>query len=108
MTEQLPKDICRLRSQIMYLEDKSRGLEGPARIGRVHLSKSGKTLYYRGRRFRSLKGVGFKSNYFDVDSGDKFWISRPRKDQNDRLYGGNRDVAIDDDALQEYRKYLRS
>ena len=50
----------------MYIEDKSDGLSGPARIGRVGLSKTGKTLYYRGRVFQSLKGGGFKSNYFDI------------------------------------------
>lgn len=91
----------------MYIEDKSQGLEGGARIGRVYFSKSGKTLYYRGLRFQSLKGTGFKANYFEVDSGDHFWISGPMKDQNDRLYGGNRDVDIDDDVRDEYEEYIR-
>lgn len=91
----------------MYIEDKSQGLEGGARIGRVYFSKSGKTLYYRGLRFQSLKGTGFKANYFEVDSGDHFWISGPRKDQDDRLYGGNRDVDIDDDVRDEYEEYIR-
>ena len=45
--------------------------------------------YYRGRRFLSLKGSGFKANYFEVESGDHYWISCPRKDKNDRSYGGN-------------------
>lgn len=30
------------RSRVMYIEDKSGGLEGPARIGRVYFSKTGK------------------------------------------------------------------
>ena len=38
-----------MRSRIMYIEDKSCGLSGPARIGRVTFSKSGKTIYYGGR-----------------------------------------------------------
>ncbi|MEL6629553.1 MAG: 1-deoxy-D-xylulose-5-phosphate synthase, partial [Bacteroidota bacterium] len=50
------------------MEDKSSGLEGDARIGRVYFSKSGKTLYYQGRRFQSLKGRGFKANYIDIDN----------------------------------------
>lgn len=91
----------------MYIEDKSSDLQGPARIGRVYLSKTGKTLYYRGRRFRSLKGSGFKANYFDVQTGEHFWISGPRKDRDDRLYGGNRGVEIDDDVRAEYHAYLR-
>jgi hypothetical protein len=83
------------------------GLEGEARIGRVYFSKTGKTLYYRGLRFRSLKGSGFKANYRELDSGEEYWISGPRKDSDDRLYGGNRGVQIDDDVRGEYEAYLR-
>ena len=96
------------RSRIMYVEEKSSGLEGSARIGRVYFSKSGKTLYYRGRRFRSLKGAGFKANFFDVDTGDYYWISGPRRDKSDRLYGGSRGVEVDDDVREEYERYIAS
>jgi hypothetical protein len=48
-----------MKSRIMYIENKSDGLSGPARIGRVIFSKSGKTLYYQGKSFQSLKGSGF-------------------------------------------------
>lgn len=98
----MPSKFRSLRSRIMYIENKSGGLEGAARIGRVYFSKTGSTLYYRGSRFRSLKGAGFKSNYFEVESGDEYWISGPRKDTNDRLYGGSRGVEIDPDVLAEY------
>ena len=92
----------------MYIENKSDGLEGSARIGRVYFSKTGKTLYYQGMKFQSLKGKGFKANYYEIDSGAEYWISGPRKDQDDRLYGGNRGVQVDDDVIDECRKYLRS
>jgi hypothetical protein len=104
--EQLPAEFKLSRSRIMYIEDKSMGLEGAARIGRVYFSKSGKTLYYRGRKFQSLKGAGFKANYFDKDTGNHLWISGPRKDRNDRLYGGSRGVEIDNDVKDEYAKFL--
>lgn len=104
--DQLPSEFKLARSKIMYIEDKSSGLEGDARIGRVFFSKSGKTLYYNGLRFRSLKGSGFKANYFETDSGNHYWISGPRKDQNDRLYGGNQGVQIDSDVYEEYLEYL--
>jgi len=87
----------------MYIEDKSTGLDGPARIGRVTFSKSGRSLNYAGRTFRSLKGRGFKANYFDVETGDEFWISGPRKDGKDRLYeGSSKPVEIDADVEEEY------
>lgn len=104
--EELPKEFRHSRSRIMYIEDKSEGLEGPARVGRVFFSKTGKTLYYRGRKFRSLKG-GYKANYFDISTGEEFWISGPRKDQNDRLYGGNRGVEIDSDVEEDYRLFIK-
>jgi len=104
--DQLPEEFKLSRSKIMYIEDKSSGLEGDARIGRVFLSKSGKTLYYNGLRFQSLKGSGFKANYFETDSGNHYWISGPRKDQNDRLYGGSQGVQIDSDVYEEYMQYL--
>ena len=104
--EDLPSGLSLARSRIMYIEAKSDGLEGPAVIGRVYFSKSGKTLYYKGLRFRSLKGAGFKANYFEIESGTHYWISGPRKDRNDRLYGGNRDVVIDTDIRDEYAKLI--
>jgi hypothetical protein len=92
----------------MYIEEKSGGLEGAARIGRVYFSKSGKTIYYRGKKFQSLKGNGFKANYFDVQTGDQYWISGPKKNRQDRLYGGALDVEIDPDVQDEYGAYLRN
>ena len=91
----------------MYIEDKSNGLEGDAVIGRVYFSKTGKTLYYRGLKFKSLKGAGHKANYFETESGNHFWISGPRKDEHNRLYGGNAGVQIDEDVKAEYLEILK-
>lgn len=102
LDEELPSQFRLSRSKIMYIESKADGLEGPAVIGRVYFSKSGKTLYYKGLKFQSLKGAGFKANYFEAETGDHYWISGPRKDRNDRLYGGNSGVQIDDDVREEY------
>jgi len=107
MNEELPKEFKLENSRIMYIEDKSSGLEGDARIGRVYFSKTEKTLYYKGRKFQSLKGTGFKANYFDVVNGDEFWISGPRKDKNDRLYGGRLYVEIDEDVKKEYLAIIK-
>lgn len=101
-----PKEFKTSRSRIMYIENKSGELEGPARIGRVYFSKLGKSLYYRGLMFQSLKGAGFKSNYFELESGEDYWISGPRKDRNDRLYGGNKGVEVDLDVRDEYEALI--
>jgi hypothetical protein len=96
------------KRQIMYVERKAGSLEGPARIGWVTFSKTGKTIHYNGQSFQSLKGRGFKSNYFDVETGDEYWISGVRKDRQDRLYGGGlHNVEIDDDAKEEYARLIQ-
>jgi hypothetical protein len=94
-----------VKSRIMYIERKDDGVTGPARIGRVTFSKSGKSLYYQGRRFETLGGSGFKANYFEVKSGQEYWISGCKRDGSDRLYGGT--VEIDPDVAEEYWTEIR-
>src|SRR4051812_45586358 len=91
-----------LAGRIMYIECKAGSLAGEARIGRVTFSQTGRTLYYRGRKFQSLKGAGFKSNYYDVESGEDYWISGPKRRGGDALYATNVPTEIDEDARQEY------
>jgi hypothetical protein len=96
------------KTRIMYIENKSTSLNGPARIGRVTFSKTGKSISYRGRTFQSLKGSSYKANYFDVETGERFWISGARKDGNDRLYPqSTQPVEIDDDVTEEYWRDVR-
>jgi hypothetical protein len=94
-----------LKPRIMYIEYKGDGLAGPARIGRVTYSDSGKTIYYGDKAFRSLKG-GYKANYFDVETGEKYWISGCRKSGEDTLYPGR--VDIDEDVREEYWRVIRN
>jgi len=96
-----------LKSRIMYIENKSESLSGEARIGRVTFSKTGKTIYYGGRSLQTLSGDGFKSNYIDVDTREEFWISGPRRDGTDRLYGEAKPVHIDEDVREEYWVEIR-
>lgn len=97
----------KLKSRIMYIECKGGGLVGSARIGRVQFSKTGKTLYYGGKEFRSLKGSGFKANYYDVETLEHYWISGCKKDGRDRLYGERLPIEIDEDVREEYWTEIR-
>lgn len=99
-----------MKPRIMYLENKAEGLNGSARIGRVTFSKTGKTIYYKGKTFQH--GGGFKANYFDTATGEEYWISGCHKDGNDRLYakhgsGRNLGVEIDEDVAEEYWRDIR-
>lgn len=96
------------KTRIMYIESKADGLNGPARIGRVTFSKTGRSISYRGRSFQSLDGKASKANYADVETGEQFWISGPRKDGKDRLYPSSAmPVEIDDDVRDEYWTSIR-
>ncbi len=94
------------KTRIMYIENKSEDISGPARIGRVTFSKSGKSVYYRGKTFQSLKGAGFKANYVDVDTREEYWISGCKKNGGDRLYPG--EIEIDEDVREEYWLNIRN
>jgi hypothetical protein len=91
----------------MYIERKEESLSGPARIGRVIFSKSGRSVSYRGRTFLKDKR-GYKWNHIDVETGAHYWISGPRKDGQDRLYPQrHQPVEIDDDVRVEYWTKIR-
>ena len=94
-------------SRIMYIEYKGAGgIVGHARIGRVRHSKSGKSIHYKDKTFQTSKGTGFKSNYFDVETGEDYWISGCRKDGRDALYAT--EAEIDDDVREEYWTAIRN
>jgi hypothetical protein len=94
-----------MKSRIMYIENKANAISGPARIGRVIFSQTGKMLYYGGRKFQSLGGKGFKANYSDVETREEYWISGCKKSGVDRLYGGT--IEIDEDVREEYWTTIR-
>ena len=96
-----------MKSRIMYIESKAGGLTGPARIGRVTFSKTGSTLYHAGKSFQSLKGSGFKSNYFDLATGEHYWISGPKKNGQDSLYATSVATEVDEDVHDEYWSKIR-
>ena len=92
----------------MYIEFKGEDLIGEARIGKVTFSKSMKSIHYQGKTFETLKGTGFKANYFEVETGEHYWISGCRKDGKDRLYGERLPIFIDEDIQEEYWTNIRS
>ena len=85
----------------------SGGLHGSAWIGRVTFSRTGATLHYRDLSFQSLKGSGFKANYYDMKTDEQYWISGPRRDGADRLYKSDWPVEIDEDVREEYWTQIR-
>lgn len=97
-----------MQTRIMYIEYKGEGLTGEARIGRVTFSKTEKSLHYEGKTFQTFNGSASKSNYFDVDTGENYWISGCKKDGGDRLYGERTPIYIDEDVRVEYWTKIRN
>ena len=75
--------------------------DGPAWIGRVKASKSGRTIYFNGRALR--KGVrGAPGNYIDMRTSEVFWVSGVKRNAEDRHWAGSGRVLIEAAAVEEY------
>lgn len=100
-----------MKPRIMYIELKTHpgghDDKGPARIGRVTYSKTGATIYYKGKKF--VRGGVLCGNYTDMESGDSYWISGPKKNGEDRYpWAQNTPVEIDEDIREEYWTTIRN
>ncbi len=74
--------------------------DGPAWIGNVRESKSGQTVYFNNHAFKKYNGIS--GNYVDVESGEEYWISRPKKNGHDRHWAGRGKVIIDRKCISAY------
>ena len=92
-----------LKRRVMYVENKDGDIDGAAaRIGWVTFSKTGQSVYYRGRTLAKANGVS--GNFRDVESGDEYWVSGVKKRGSNVHWAESVSVLIDDDARDEYRK----
>lgn len=87
--------------EIRYIELKTGYNDnGPAWIGKVKLSKSGQTVYFNNKAFQKYHGI--YSNYYDIKTGDEYWISNVKKDRTDRHWAGSGKIIVDSNILAEY------
>ncbi len=96
----------------MYIEQKTHhgghDDRGPARIGRVTFNRTGKTLTYRGKKLRK-GGTDSCANYHDVETGEGYWISGPKRNGQDRYaWAKQAPVEIDEDVREEYWAKIRN
>ena len=75
---------------------------------RVTFSKTGRTIYYQGKRLQRGRPTSC-GNYYDMDTGDEYWVSGPKKNGEDRYQWGKASrVEIDEDARDEYWTTIRN
>jgi hypothetical protein len=90
----------------MYVENKDGDIDGvPGRIGWVTFSRSGLTVYYRGRTLARANGV--RGNHIDTETREEYWVSGVKKNGGDAHYAVPIKIAVDDDARAEYERILK-
>jgi len=96
-----------MKSRIMYVELKTGYSDnGLAWIGRVRFSKTGQTVYYRGKSLRRIPGGGISANHRDVETGEQYWVSGVKRNGEDRHWAGSGRVEVDEDAREEYERLV--
>lgn len=90
-----------MKPELKYIELKSGySDDGPAWIGHVEFSKSGRTVYFNGHAFA---GSGHGDCY-DVETNERYWISGIKKDSSNRHWAGHGKIMIDRNVVEEYLK----
>lgn len=82
--------------------------QGPAWITRVRFSKTWRTAYVHGltlARTTALAYANHDSNFYDVTSGEEFWISGPKRDRSDGRYSSQQ-LEVEPDVRADYDAFL--
>jgi len=90
--------------RLMYIENKEGDLYGSdARIGWVTFSKTGRSIYYKDKVLKRIKGGGIAGNYFDEETGEEYWVSGVKKEGSNVHWAESANVIVDQDAKEEYK-----
>ena len=96
-----------MKPEILYIELKSGFSDnGPAWIGKVQFSKSGKTLYFNNSALKKLKKPGISANHFDIETGEEYWVSGVKKNGQDRHSAGKGHIMIERNSTEDYLKLV--
>ncbi|MGN0194701.1 MAG: mannose-1-phosphate guanylyltransferase [Pseudoramibacter sp.] len=97
--------MTKLNRKLMYIELKTGySDDGPAWIGYVKTSKTGKTLYFNDHAFQ--KQTDYNANYIDIESGDAYWITGVKKYESNRHWDGHDVIQIDKRAVNDFLKLI--
>jgi hypothetical protein len=106
-TTTLPNIKQKLRTELKYIElVNGFSHDGPAWIGLVSFSKSGKTVYFDGKAFQRVGSARTAGNFYDIESGDEYWVSGIKKDMTDRHKFGGGKIFVEKRVLSEYLQII--
>ena len=98
-----------MKTEIKYIELKSGfSHNGPAWIGLVSYSKSGKTIYFDGKAFQRIGSDRMRGNFYDIETGEEYWISGVKKNGEDRHWAGGGKIMLDKNCVEEYLKIINA
>jgi hypothetical protein len=93
-----------MKTRIMYLENKE---TGEARIGRISFSRTYNTVYYGDKVLQRAGSAKIKGNFFDVSTGEEYWVSGPKKRGGDAHWAEKVPVSVDEAVAEEYWSRIR-
>jgi hypothetical protein len=87
--------------RVMYIEQKYAGNRslndsGPAEIGEVSFSRTGRTLYYKGKTFHRERSAA--GNYRCLEDGNAYWITGVKKRGTNRHWAGSGPITRADNT----------
>ncbi|WP_113639313.1 hypothetical protein [Nubsella zeaxanthinifaciens] len=92
-----------MKSKIMYIELKTGYSDnGPAWIGKVEFSKSGRTVYFDNKAVKKMATPSGGGNHYDIETGDAYWVSGVKKNGADRHWAGGGKIMVDRKSIDEY------
>lgn len=93
------------KRQLMYIELKTGYSDnGPAWISNIIFSKSGRTIYFNGKALKRIDR-GISGNYYDLESGDEYWISGVKKRGTNRHWAGSGKIKLDVNAVNDFLQH---
>ncbi len=94
-----------MKPELKYIELKSGYSDnGPAWIGMVEFSKSGKSVYFNGHSFLG-NGHGLS---IDIETREVYWITGIKKNGENRHWAGTGKIMIDKEVVEDYLKIIDS
>ena len=78
---------------------------GPAWIGDVTVSKSGRTIYFNGMALKRA-GASVAGNYIDLRTHDEYWVSGVKRRGTNRYWAGSGKIMVEAEAVAELLAFL--
>lgn len=70
----------------------------------VRYSKTWQTAYWHDRTLARGTGM-WDANFYDVETGELFWLCGPKRDLSDGRYG-KQQPTVDEDVREAYESFL--